>query len=298
VGLDSGVGVDADLRRRCWTLSGILGHLVVSKLTYNERLRWLRSNGPLNSSAELMWHLLPPRTFATDKAVVTALLEPHARVAGDAYDYAANGDDIYLAVFDGLGHDLQAGQTTALAITAVRQARRDGVFDLAELAARADDLIAAQPGTMKFVTAVLATLDTVTGVLQYVLAGHPPPLLVRHGRAVQEFPHLPRLPLGIRGSPIDRLGVGREQLEPGDRLLLYTDGITEARDSDDRFFGERRLVDLVERMELDRVSAPETLRRLGAAVLAHQDGHLQDDASLIMVDWSSQAQRRMCPTLD
>jgi hypothetical protein len=59
--------------------------------------------------------------------------------------------------FDGAGHDLQAGHHTALAITAIRLARRQGVADLTALAAHADDLLTAQPGPTRFVTAALAT---------------------------------------------------------------------------------------------------------------------------------------------
>ena len=143
IGLGPGVVDEEPLRRRCWALSGLLGHILISKVPYSERLRWMRSGGSLSASAELMWQLLPPRTFATDRLVVTALLEPWDRVAGDAYDYAVNAGDAFFAVFDGAGHDLQAGHDTTLAITAVRLARRHGVTDLTALAAHADDLLTA-----------------------------------------------------------------------------------------------------------------------------------------------------------
>jgi serine phosphatase RsbU (regulator of sigma subunit) len=296
VGL-SDVVDDAPLRRRLWSVAGLMGNLTITKLPYSDHLRRIRSDGPLSPASELLWQVLPPRTFATERVVVSALLEPPTRVAGDAYDYNVDGDVIDLAVFDGVGHDLRAGLTTALAITGIRNARRSGETDLLALAARADELVAAQQGPRQFVTALLARLDIGTGLLSYLVAGHPPPLLVRHGRVVKELVAPPRLPLGVAAGLGREPAVGTEQLEPGDRLLMYSDGITEARDATGEFFGEQRLVDFTEQAAATELSAPETLRRLAAAVLEHQGGELQDDATLLLVEWSGDGHRLMFPTL-
>ncbi|MEJ2863804.1 PP2C family protein-serine/threonine phosphatase [Actinomycetospora flava] len=294
--LDPDVVDDLEFRRRCWTLSGLMGHIAIGKLPYSDRIRRIRAPRPLSVAAELLWHLVPPRTFATDAVVVTALLEPYDQVAGDAYDYVVDTETAYVAVFDGVGHDLAAGSATALAVSALRNARRRGVEDLAELATDADTQMRAAGVRPRFVTAVLARLDLHTGELRYVVAGHPPPLLLRHGHLVDAFGASPWPPLGLGAAPA-RSDVAVEWLEPGDRVVFYSDGITEARDADGAFFGERRLADLSERAELDEVSAPETLRRLAAAVLEHQGGELQDDATLLMLDWSTAGHERMLPSL-
>jgi serine phosphatase RsbU (regulator of sigma subunit) len=96
----------------------------------------------------------------------------------------------------------------------------------------------------------------------------------------------PVLPLGMdvgeaRPPPV----VCHEQLQPGDRVLLYTDGVIEARSPDGEFFGERRLVDLVARNLAGGLPTAETMRRVILALLAHQRGRLDDDATMLLLEW-------------
>ena len=75
---------------------------------------------------------------------------------------------------------------------------------------------------------------------------------------------------------------------PGDRLAGHTDGVTEARDASGAWFGEERLLDLLTREVAGGQSPPETARRLVHAVLAQQEGLLQDDASVLLAWWAAE----------
>jgi serine phosphatase RsbU (regulator of sigma subunit) len=92
------------------------------------------------------------------------------------------------------------------------------------------------------------------------------------------------------GLPVTICG---EQLEPGDRVLLYTDGITEARNSEGQEFGLERFVDFIIRRSADGLPVPETLRRLIRSVLEYHDGRLQDDATVLLVEWHGAAHRKL-----
>ena len=270
------------LRRPAVTLASVVAGLVVSKAQYTDAFEKTRRAVPMGVPAELLWRQLPPTTFATPRFVITAQLEPWHEVGGDAFDYSLDGDTLHVAVFDGMGHGLQATLLASVALAAYRNARRAGQ-SLIETAAVVDEIIGAHFGDDSFVTGLLGRLDLVTGTLSLLSAAHPAPLLLRNGRSVGEVDVEPGLPLGF-GTRTDQ--VVDASLEPSDRLLLFSDGVVEARSTDGEFFGTDRLVDLVTRQESGGQTAPETLRRLINAVLAHQHDMLQDDATVLMLEWA------------
>jgi serine phosphatase RsbU (regulator of sigma subunit) len=135
-----------------------------------------------------------------------------------------------------------------------------------------------------FVTGVLGRLDGETGMLSWTNAGHPLPLLIRDGAVVDELRCPPTPPWGtFPRTPI----VETVSLEPGDRVLLYTDGVIDARDSRGTPFGFGRFVDLVGRSALDRLRPDESVRHLLGAVLEHRQSDLDDDATMLLLQWGN-----------
>jgi serine phosphatase RsbU (regulator of sigma subunit) len=241
----------------------------------------------LSTAAELQYSILPPLSFASRDVTVSAALEPCYNVAGDAIDYAVDDGRTRLAIFDGMGHGLHSAQCAVLTVAAYRAARRSG-RSLGESFQDIDEALGAGMQGEIFTTAVLAELDSRTGSLRWVNAGHPAPLLLRGGRVVRALETDARPPLGLGdllGGPVPEPAV--EQLEPGDIVLLYTDGVTEARSPSGEFFGVERLGDLVIRHLAGGLAAPETLRRVVRELLAHHDDQLTDDATLLMLEWRS-----------
>lgn len=219
----------ARLRR----FAALAADLAMSKTMYGDTIVRLRRTARMGLAAEMQWSLLPPLTFASEQVTVAGALEPAYRVAGDTIDYAVDAGCARVAVFDGMGHGLQSAQLAALTVAAYRNARRSE-RTLTETARSIDEVLLAGYGGEAFTTAVLAELQTETGLLEWISAGHPEPLLLRDGRLVKTLQVDPSPPLGLGqaaqpDAPADAVAVGREQLEPGDRVLFYTDGVTEAR---------------------------------------------------------------------
>ena len=274
---------DPGLREQCGWLANLLGHLLVSMEPYGDQLERPRRVRRMSPSAELIWQQLPPLTAATDAFVLAGRLEPSYDVGGDAFDYALSEQTVSLGIFDAVGHGIQAVLMAAAALAAYRSARRDdrGVFDQTRAL---DEVISGTFHESTFVTGVIAEVDVASGRLRYVNAGHPPPLLLRDGKVVKELAGGRRVPFGLESRG---LTVGEQPLQPGDWLVLYTDGITEARDASGAWFGEERLRELLTHAIAAAQPPPETVRRLTKAVLEHQGGLLQDDATVLLACWRS-----------
>ncbi|MFJ9557524.1 PP2C family protein-serine/threonine phosphatase [Nocardiopsis sp. NPDC101807] len=278
--------LDEPTLRRCQTLASLLALVVTSKRAYSDTYVRHTRTRPVRLRTEMLRAFLPPRTLGTTRGVSTAVLEPAYELGGDAFDHSITKDTLHAVILDAMGHDLASGLTASVAMAGARSARRNGA-DLAELTAGVEQALF-QWLPERFCTGVFATLELADGMFSWANCAHPTPLLIRDRRLVPgALDREPEVPLGLGGvlGGTEARAVHRLQLEPGDQVLLYTDGVTEAHDSEGRMFGLEQFADFVIRAASADEPAPETLRRLIHAIHEHQRGSFTDDATIMLLEW-------------
>ncbi|HEX6420135.1 MAG TPA: PP2C family protein-serine/threonine phosphatase [Acidimicrobiales bacterium] len=278
VDLDDAAAADGTILER---ITALASELVMSKAQYTDAIELARRHRAMSLEAELQRGTLPPVALITPTVSIAGLLLPAYEVAGDAFDYALNEHDVHVAVIDSVGHELVSSLISHLVSGSLRNSRRCGV-DLAEAYAAADAAVATAFPDVRFATAAFGRLDLGSGRFRWVSAGHPPPVVVRDGRVTGEAPTRPVLPIGLGGGepPVNEV-----VLDPGDMLLLYTDGAVEGGVRGSERFGLDRLLDLLGQNLLDGVPPAELLRRLVRAVLEHSAYELHDDTTLLLVHY-------------
>lgn len=262
-------------------LGGLLVLVIISVRRYTDV--WLRTRRaqPMSPAAEAQWDLLPPLATISNGVAISGVLEPAYEIGGDSFDYALNPGRLDLAIVDAIGHGMAAVLMSTAVINSLRNARRER-RDLTFAYRQADAIMERHFGNSNYVTGQFGSLDLDSGVLTWVNAGHLLPMLVRNGRYVGELQCAPSMPLGLGGPVVQ---VAQEPLQRGDRVLFYTDGISESMSPDGGRFGQERLADYLVRATLDDLPGAETVRRLSAAVGAHVGKGLNDDATMLLIEY-------------
>jgi serine phosphatase RsbU (regulator of sigma subunit) len=276
---------DAQTQRSVEHVASLAAQLLVTKSDYTDAVELARRNRKMSLAAELQRATLPPITLTTSRVMVTGILEPAYEVAGDSFDYALNADVLYVAIIDSVGHDIESSVISQLVNGSLRNSRRNG-RSLPEAYGGANEALTTVFRELTFATAAFGHLDLNSGRFSWVSAGHPPPLVVRGGKMVHEADTVPALPIGLSGAEPT---VNELALDPGDMLLLYTDGVVEGGARGTERFGLDRLTDLLSRNLLADLPPAETLRRLVRAVLDHAAHELRDDLTMVLVEYRAGA---------
>ncbi len=272
----------------CAVLGCLAGYLIAVHARTTDIYNLYRRRRSMSVAASMQWDILPPLVLLSSAMSVAGLVEPAYDVGGDCFDYSDNGPVFDLAIMDAMGHGLHSSVLAALAMGTYRHGRREA-RGLASMHDSLHETLVAQYDDASFVSGVLARVDTNSGELTWTNAGHPCPLLIRGGQVVGELQCGSTPPWGLEHAPAR---VGSAALEPGDAILLYTDGVIEAHAPDGDLFGRDRLVDLAQAHASDLGRPDEIVRRLVRAVGEHQQAELRDDATIVLARWAGPTDRR------
>jgi serine phosphatase RsbU (regulator of sigma subunit) len=256
-----------------------LGYIVVVNRRYTDLFERGQRTAPLSLAAEIQRRLLPGAfTHQAKQFTVAGWLEPASTVGGDTFDYAVDHGMLHVSITDAVGNDVNAALLATVLVGSLRNGRRQGL-DLADQARVANDALAEHSPVGEFVTGQVLRVDLGTGATSLVNAGHLCPLLLRAGQ-VRELPLEIDLPFGLYPGRSFRLQ--HLLLEPGDRLLLVTDGVLDRNSA-------HHDVPTVLAGSVGK-HARELVHQLGDLVLHATGGKLRDDATVLCLDWTGTGQ--------
>ena len=251
-----------------------LAYVVIANRRFTDLFEWGQRSVPLSLAAEIQHGLLPGSyTCEAGQFTLAGWLEPAGNVGGDTFDFALERGMLHFSLTDAMGHEVGAALLATLMVGGLRNARRAGV-GLAEQARLANEGLAENAPHGGFVTGQVGRIDLRTGSATIINAGHPLPLRLRDGR-VQRVELRADPPFGtVRGHAYR---VQQLPLEPGDRLLFFTDGMLERNTTS---------VDVKDMVATGAEMHPrEAVQHLTQAILAATGGALIDDATAMCLDW-------------
>ncbi len=262
----------------------VLATLEKKQLRDRVRAELARKQTELAEARSLQLALVPG-PYDDEFVNIEVVLEPAREIGGDLVDHVQLADHRHVLIVGdvsdkGAGAALVMARTHALVRGLVNRPDAPALLtDLGRAVQAINVELAANNPSCMFVTFLLAVFDPATGALDYVRCGHVPPFLRRAGGRVERLDGVGGLPLGV--SEDVRYAVGQQILEPGDTLLVLSDGVTEAEGPDGALLGD------------DGVSAwlampPTGLAPLVAVARAHEaGGPVSDDLAALLMRFTS-----------
>jgi Stage II sporulation protein E (SpoIIE) len=257
----------------------LLGYLITAADRWTDEFHLARRRKEMDLAAEIQWNILPLAAVSVAGVSLACALEPAYEVGGDAFDYSFGRASLTAGIFDAMGRGVNAARVSALGVAAFRNGRRCHK-DLAEQASFIHQSLVDRFDLDGFMTGQLLQLNLANPARSAIVnAGHPWPFLQR-GNEVREVELEVDFPFG---TPLENpLRSQSLELAPGDRLVLFSDGIVEARPDGGSPLGTRSVAGILR--ELRKFSAREAARKLIARVRAHRAAELSDDATLMILD--------------
>lgn len=248
-----------------------------------DRYHRIRRRQRLTMAAELQWELLPGRSLAGERFRLAGALEPAYAVYGDHYDWSVTGDQLTVSVLNGHGDGIEATLLTAVAVNAMRNARRSGA-GIVEQAELASDAVYSRYGGNAHAATLLLEIALNDGTVEAVDAGSPRAMTARDGE-IRTITLDQQLPLGMFGD--NRYETQKFQLTPGDRLLIASDGVHAATPGGRPAYGDSALITALRRTRLQPPA-----EAVGTVIRGLRDYHAgaepEDDAVLVCLDWLRQ----------
>lgn len=274
------------------TLSRSFKHMQASLVSYIDELtrttaKKERIEGELQIARDIQMAMVPRSfpPFPERKDVdLYAFMNPAKEVGGDLYDFFILKEKLYFCIGDVSGKGVPASMFMAVVRSLFRVAGQQGLSPSA-IARQINDAISEDNEQMMFVTMFIGVIDLVSGELDFCNCGHNPPLLLSRGKeapvfldceantsvgVVPDFEFTGQHFKGLKGRP----------------LLLFTDGLNEAENSEHEQFGNDRIVQVLSEKPYESVS--ETIDRLRAAIARHAGSAEQsDDLTMMCLEWKA-----------
>jgi len=235
----------------------------------------------LGMARKIQLDLLPDQPPSPERFDIEIFYRPAREVGGDYYDFfMLPGRNMGIAIADVVGKGIPAALTMA-SLKGNLDAYVKSLFSINEIIARVNDSSTSTESDPILTGLFYSVLELDSGTLTYVNAGHNPPLLIRRDGSVSVL-DIGGLILGL--LPEAEYTFGTEKLEPGDVLILYTDGLTEAMSIDGEEYGLDRLRDLV--LDSRDLSARKIVNSLLDSITEHSEGTSQgDDQTLVVLKY-------------